>query len=146
MRQGVRTKEMPTCIWKWLKDNTQVLKTSHTWSYHLIDHQISRHQWYCIFFISEFTDSLDSEFSFISDEEDECENTSLLSDSLVEFSHELLNLETSDSEFYQDDIISETMWVILSTPNCIIIYWLDSKTYQLYRFRETQETNWITVC
>ena len=60
-------------------------------------------------FISEFTDSLDSEFSFISDDEDECENTSLLSDSLVVFSNELLYLETSDTEFYHHDIISETM-------------------------------------
>ena len=62
-----------------------------------------------MFFISEFSDRLDSEFSFISEDEDECENTSLLSDSLIEFSNELLNLETSDSEFYQHDIISETM-------------------------------------
>ena len=66
-------------------------------------------------FIPEFTDRLDSEFSFISDDEDECENTSLLSDSLIEFSNELLNLETSVSEFYHHDIISETMWVNTTT-------------------------------
>ena len=95
-----------------MKDNTQLVNLSHMtktpyWQLNLLG--------YCILFISEFSDSLDSEFSFISEDEDECENTSLLSDSLIEFSNELLNSETSVSEFYQHDIISETMWVIPTT-------------------------------
>ena len=99
-----------------MKDNRQVRKTSHTsWTDRLIGRQISKLLRYCIFFISEFSDSLDSEFSFSSEDEDECENTSLPSDSLIEFSNELLNLETSDSEFYQHDIITEKMWVIPTT-------------------------------
>ena len=46
-----------------------------------------------------------------------------LSNSLIEFSNELLNLETSDSELYQHDIISETMLVNPITNRCQWCNW-----------------------